>query len=147
MSIGRLRKFLSSATVRITLARPRRVWTRLNSLVSPVSSVVSARVMRAVSRDGFNPGTEAAGPINPGQNLGFRVPPALCEVCAFELIRINRQDGIGCLREPFASARRLENNEQRDRQQNQNRKRAEVKLSQFLFIDLAGKPGQLCLML
>src|SRR6185503_1335164 len=51
---GRLLKFLSSATVRITLARPRRLWTRLNSLVSPDSSVVSARVMRAASRDRFN---------------------------------------------------------------------------------------------
>jgi hypothetical protein len=72
--------------------------------------------MRAVSRDGFNPGTEAAGPINPCQSLGF-VAPALCEVCAFELIGVDRQDGIGFLREPFASSRRLENNEQRDRQQ------------------------------
>src|SRR5262249_20956294 len=56
--IERLRKFLSSATVRITLARPRRLWTRLNSLVWPVSSDVSARVMRAASRDRFNPGRE-----------------------------------------------------------------------------------------
>src|SRR4029077_11118233 len=75
------------------------------------------------------------------------IVPALCEICAFELIRIDRQDGIGGLREPFASARRLENDEQRDRQQNQNRKRAEVKLSQLLFIDLAGELGQLCLAL
>src|SRR6476620_11339708 len=58
--------------------------------------------------------------------FGLSIAPALFEVCAFELIRVNRQDGIGFLREPFASARRLENNEQDDRQQNQNRKRAEV---------------------
>src|SRR5215211_471058 len=79
--------------------------------------------------------------------FGLRIGPALCEVCAFELIRVNRQDGVGFLREPFASARRLENHKQRDRQQNQNRKRAEVKLSQLLFIDLAGELGQLCLVL
>src|SRR5262249_60794200 len=78
--IERLRKFLSSATVRITLARPRRLWTRLNSFVSPVSSVVSARVMRAVSRDGFKPGTEAAGPINPGQSLGLASRKGLARV-------------------------------------------------------------------
>src|SRR4029077_8509644 len=44
----------------------------------------------------------------------LRIAQVLCEVCTFELIRVNRQDGIGCLREPFASARRLENNEQDD---------------------------------
>ena len=79
--------------------------------------------------------------------FGLSIAPALFEVCAFELIRVNLQDGIGFLREPFAAARRLENNEQDDRQQNQNRKRAEVKLSQFLLIDLAGELGQLCLVL
>src|SRR4029077_12020691 len=79
--------------------------------------------------------------------FGLSIAPVLCEVCAFELIRVNRQDGIGFLREPFASTRRLENNEQDDRQQNQNRKRAEVKLPQLLFIDLAGELGQLCLVL
>src|SRR5512132_3323091 len=43
--------------------------------------------------------------------FGLRIAPALCEVCAFELIRVNRQDSIGFLREPFASSRRLENDE------------------------------------
>ena len=46
--------------------------------------------------------------------FGLLIGPPLCEVCPFELIRVNRQDRIGCLREPFASARRLENNERRD---------------------------------
>jgi hypothetical protein len=41
----------------------------------------------------------------------------------------------------------LENKQQRDGQQNQHRKCAEVKLPQLLFIDLAGKLGQLCLVL
>src|SRR5206468_11751260 len=68
----------------------------------------------------------SGGADQSGPEFGLRVPPTFCEVCAFELVRVNRQYGIGFLREPFASARRLENNEQRDRQQNQNRKRAEI---------------------
>src|SRR5262245_63461940 len=59
--------------------------------------------------------------------LGLRVAPVPGEVCPFELIRVNRQDGVGFLRQPFASARRLENNQQRDRQENKYRKRAEIK--------------------
>src|SRR5438132_4768645 len=55
----------------MTFERPRRASIRLNSLVSPVSFVVSARVMRTASRGSFNPGTDAAAPINPGQSVGW----------------------------------------------------------------------------
>src|SRR5262245_12222977 len=79
--------------------------------------------------------------------LGLRVLPMSCQVCAFELVRVNREDSIGFLREPFASSRRLENDQQRDRQQNQHRKRGEIKLPQFLFVDLARELSQFCLML
>src|SRR4029077_5354682 len=89
----------------------------------------------------IQPGNGSGGADQCRPKCGLLIGPALCEIRAFELISIDRQDGIGCLREPFASARRLENNEQRNRQQNQNRKRAEVKLSQLLFIDLAGELG------
>src|SRR6185369_16692400 len=81
-----------------------------------------------------------------GPQLGPRIAPLPCKVCAFELIGVNRKDGIGFLWEPFTSSRRLKNNQQGDREQDQYGKHAEVKLSQLLFINLAGELSQLCLM-
>jgi hypothetical protein len=69
--MDRFWKVLSSLIARMVLGRPRRDSTRLNSRVSPVSFVVSARVTRTASRDRFNPGTDAAAPINPGQSFGW----------------------------------------------------------------------------
>src|SRR5262249_29579153 len=48
------------------------------------------------------------------------VEPALCEIRTFKLFSINRKDRVGFLWQPFASARRLENHQQRNCQENQH---------------------------
>src|SRR6478735_10801338 len=50
-------------------------------------------------------GNGSGGADQSRPKLGLRSGPPLSEVCPFELVRVDGQNGIGCLREPFASTR------------------------------------------
>ena len=76
-------------------------------------------------------------------NVWLILAPPLRQIGAFELIDVNRQNGVCLLRQPLAFARGLERKRQDDPQQHEDRNDAEVEFPQLLFVDLAGEQDQL----
>ena len=105
--------------------------------------MVSARVIRTASRDRFNPGTDAAAPINPGQSFGFslrqrfaRFARSNCSALIDRIVSVS----CGSHSRPRGDWKTTSNDEC---EQNEYRKDAEVKLPQLLLVDLAGEQSEL----
>ena len=89
-------------------------------------------------------GARTKAPV--GRRSGRHCSAALRQIIALQPLGIEREDGVGLLREPFALRWRLENERKDDCEQDKHGKDREIEFPQLLFVDLAGKraPALLC---